>query len=752
MVNSLSRARNSEIFRDYGFIEQFPQRWHYTDFVQFHFQFDLEQNEDGSLEYIPAEESNPIRLKNDEARDRSILWMRQQIRRLRKIKNSKYPTNNPATIHGIPQNEWDLIWQFYDANIVAMQIAITKLREERGDDDLHDCATVDYLPGGGCTNVTEDVGSHYDVLNLEKDDLAYRTPICEKEDIFRFKGYHTIEHQKSSYQDLQFMSNPSKDNICLVLDNVIQICSNYRPQYHEFSVHAAARFVDSIKRVVFIGGGDSMLLHETLKYPDLELVVGLELDEVVTRQSFKYMQTAPHFDDERVEWWFGDATKSLLLLPKEYWQSFDLVLVDLSETVMSFTVTKELDVFEALALLLKPEGVMVKNELYNDQFNRVFDNTMHIHIDSPVICSQSLIMGSHSVDFLHAVPKDHGVETLLYQPQVTDKNKYDFLHDYRRNDPHVQGKCGPLPVPEEPAEQTSSVGVIEIVEAERVIVDLDNRLPDLLLKVIVEQGFNVEFHSSFDKSLILIVMKEGYVVARLWPEEKYCGFDINLWGGFDKMKPLRKALTRAVGSDLVSSYRIVVGGMYGSSTWRKDQKLIGPQIVQTRNCQEKEATGGVASADEIVKASLQETVNLVRHSFQKSGVVVAVLCGTSDVCGSASFLEGHVHVDEVVKVRTCPNLEGMDASEQYANMIQCEILFRAELNQSLQQRKKADLFVIDSAVPYPMVQILNSVLDDDDSRTSWIKQKNVFVAVSVDPINEPWRSHFIDRCKFSLES
>ena len=66
----------------------------------------------------------------------------------------------------------------------------------------------------------------------------------------------------------------------------------------------------------------------------------------------------------------------MLLLPKDYWQSFDLVLVDLSETAMSLTVTNELDVFDALALLLKPEGVMVKNELYMEHFSKVFDNSV----------------------------------------------------------------------------------------------------------------------------------------------------------------------------------------------------------------------------------------------------------------------------------------------------------------------------------------------------------------------------------------
>lgn len=41
--------------------------------------------------------------------------------------------------------------------------------------------------------------------------------------------------------------------------------------------------MSGVKRVVFVGGGDSMLLHEVLKYEGLEMVLGLELDQKVTR-------------------------------------------------------------------------------------------------------------------------------------------------------------------------------------------------------------------------------------------------------------------------------------------------------------------------------------------------------------------------------------------------------------------------------------------------------------------------------------
>jgi hypothetical protein len=168
-----------------------------------------------------------------------------------------------------------------------------------------------------------------------------------------------VEH--SLYQKVIFEENLVVDDKCLWLDNTMQQCSTYRPHYHEPFVHLSAAYTD-VKRVVFVGGGDSMLLHEVLKYPSLELVLGLELDQKVTRNSFEHFKTQPHFDDEKVQWWFGDGAKSLTLLPREYFGTFDLVLLDLSETVMSMTVTEGLDVFGAMKLLLSDTGIMVKND------------------------------------------------------------------------------------------------------------------------------------------------------------------------------------------------------------------------------------------------------------------------------------------------------------------------------------------------------------------------------------------------------
>jgi predicted membrane-bound spermidine synthase len=86
----------------------------------------------------------------------------------------------------------------------------------------------------------------------------------------------------SHYQEMKFKHCPELDNSCLTLVGVIQACTSFRPHYHESFVHVPAQFAKEMKRVAYLGGGDNMLLYEILKYPELELVVGLELGKEST--------------------------------------------------------------------------------------------------------------------------------------------------------------------------------------------------------------------------------------------------------------------------------------------------------------------------------------------------------------------------------------------------------------------------------------------------------------------------------------
>ena len=162
------------------------------------------------------------------------------------------------------------------------------------------------------------------------------------------------------------------------------------------------------------------------------------------------------------------------MLPKSYFGSFDLVLVDLSETVMSITVTDGLDIMAALGLLLKPEGILVKNEVYLDKLSEVFQHTLQLHFyDVPVICSQALIFGSNSIDFFSREQTDHNVDTLWKKhfPKLGPYGQnadYEAWHDYRFNKNYKQmcKEDNKVMNDDEMTEQTKSPGIIMILEVD----------------------------------------------------------------------------------------------------------------------------------------------------------------------------------------------------------------------------------------------------------------------------------------------
>lgn len=712
-------------------MEEYPQRWYYQS-LGGAIQFDIDINtHSNKVEIVSFPEKF---IPRDEYMGYTKVWVHRQIRKQRRIQNlhfhkSKWPT--------IPDREWQIIWDFHKGNVLALELArehLHKIAPPRNSGEAKEQQVISYEEGSH---------PHYDLLEYETDDLDYISPTCDNEQVMMFDDFVLWESLKTNYQPVGFEYNAQTDDVCMDIDNIVQICSSYRPQYHEFVTHYAARFVKDVKRILFVGGGDSMLLYEALKYPTLELVVGLELDQTVARKSFKYFQTQPHFDDERVEWWFGDATKSLLLLPEEYWGSFDLVLVDLSETVMSLSVTKELDVFDALALLLNPDGVIVKNELYLEHFSRVFDYTIQILYDSPIICSQVVALGSNRVDFLHDAAKDHGIPNLLYTPLTKPDNRFDLVHDYRKNDARAQGKCGKTTPPIDTSVQESSSGILEIVNAENVSIGLDDSasIVKMIQSIAKKQGFTVGPSKSYSGGLVVVVLKEGYIAARLWPEHNYVGFDIHLWGMTFNIKSLKNALTTAVKSSLVSAYKVVVGGMFGSSSWKEDQLKIGPYSKtvadMNRNCEEKAVVANAKPISiEIIEIAINETFSLLDAS---PGLVVGVVCGVAgEDCLSSKMAKSHPAVESTVEFHSCPDLK------DEAAMYECEKLLLPQFEQAM-VNGPFDMLMVDNGAPYEMLQILNSLLDVDDHRETWLSPVNIVVAFSTSPQDETWRKYFLDR-------
>jgi len=631
------------MLRDYGFVEELPQRWTFqldrmTKVV------DVAEKEDGSGELELSWVGRGAPLK------RSAYQLRETLEHLDRFEE-EYQENTSD----VPENEWKVVKKYHAALTVVNELIL---------DDLID---------------------DEDNFNLDEE----RNYWARHDDCFYTNNYVPIEPfhlneyedcESSMFQKLCYGENPKEKNKCFDLDGHIQMCADHRPHYHEPFVHFTASYLKELKRVAFVGGGDNMILHEVLKYPTVEFVIGLELDQKTVRKSFKHFHTQPHFEDERVQWWFGDATKSLTMLPKEYFGSFDLVLVDLSETATSLTVTDHLDMFDALSLLVKPDGIFVKNEIYSEKLSTLFDHTITLYEDHvPMVCKQDFSMGSNNIDFLKPnfeLTKKYKPETYVYKPLEDINTHYRILRDYSKNDARAQGKCEKLDENTYDSDEQRRAGIVMIVEAENATgANMPaEKLEKALTKAIKKGGATVLSAvvqpSQHGGSIAIMSLKEGYIVAHTWPKHNYVGLEIHLWSQFGKLENIKNLLLKSVGSTKGpwSTYRIVAGGMLGTDNWKEEQATIGPRPIQTRDCEPHVETSPDETTLGIV---MEESLSLI----EKKDTTALVLCGdsTKGVCKTLEALK-EKGIKNLVSVWTCPEDENGESGNSILNGVAKVIL------------------------------------------------------------------------------
>jgi S-adenosylmethionine/arginine decarboxylase-like enzyme len=405
-------------------------------------------------------------------------------------------------------------------------------------------------------------------------------------------------------------------------------------------------------------------------------------------------------------------------------------------------VTEELDVFDALALLLNPRGVIVKNELYFEKFSQVFDYTMEIYFESPVICSQVAVLGSNNVDFFHASVYDHGLDNFLYEDLHQDDTRHRLMHDYRRN--FAQEAACQTDNPDVSTEQKTATGIVGIVNVEQVQVKLDQSVVDVLEKALIKHGLSI-LSTQFLYQTGVVLFEEGYVAARVWPEHSYIGLDINMWGKTQLMPSIREDLTDALGSDSnnVSDYRVVVSGIYGLDFWTADQKALGPKRKQLRNCQDDSMMEGFVSSHVALDIAVGEAVPLTLSNE----TVAIVVCGKEQSCTSKSALANREDIIQIVTIEECSNLHEFSSLDDF---VSCELGILHILSLSLTEGG-ANLLVMDETASFEMHQIVHSILEDDLSRREYLQEHSIVVAWSSEPSQVVWKREFLDRIRKAEE-
>jgi len=782
------------VFRDFGFVDEYPQRYLVEPVLRnsvYVFEIDRvnNQEDDSEPEYMVTW------LQGRNTSKVVLRFLRGHLIRLQNMQDEIEMTLQKSGTDGenkISDHERTTILRYYESLKTAFEYAIYSIHDaldeaaiaaraaKAAEQDYDDYSEFDPLDTGEHLQGFQQV-SHY-LCDIDREHSRYGEYV-EIDDVK--SHYQSFKYDRLYIEDEDGNKKKIKDT-CLYIDGRLHVCSTLRPHYHELLIHYPARYLAKTpKRVLYMGGGDNMVLHEVLRFPDLELVVGLELDQSIVRNSFRYFRTCPHWDDERVEWWYGDAAKSFQMLPQHYYGSFDLVIVDLESAVIDMVkVNDNLNIMDAALLLLAPHGIISRNVDFSlDASHRFTKYAFDTHtVDIPMFCYLGAKIGSHSEDLLQVKPRDHPLVTdHLYLPGVDDpsvNSHHELWYNYITNEPsntvRLDHCCQDVL---STLSKDGNAGVIMILEAEHVTADLTDttkarqkvsralsqagltELSDLSVRYFStsEEDETTDLDDGEVNNSVTFILREGYVIARIWPEFQYVAFDIHLWNKFDDLDEVKHALVTAVGSQVEgkssSSYRIVASGMrfpdYIKATGKSATSCpCGPSNTAA------ETKDGGTDATELAPVSdtlLTEGLRLMRDPSAS----VVVLCGQeSRLCSTALALESAGGDRKVLTLWACPGLvhEVDGAENDVPSMKKCVAETQALMRNFVNENGKLGGIVIALEAPRLMGQVLLKVLDLAKSRRELLTENFLVLEASssMNAAETGWRRTLLDRFRTAL--
>ena len=111
----------------------------------------------------------------------------------------------------------------------------------------------------------------------------------------------------------------------MTLDGLLMVTEKDEYIYHEMITHIPMATNPSIKKVLVIGAGDGGTVRELCRYPSIEQIDMVEIDELVVHLAKEYLPfTACSLDDPRVNIYYQDGLRFVRKVENAY----DLIIVD----------------------------------------------------------------------------------------------------------------------------------------------------------------------------------------------------------------------------------------------------------------------------------------------------------------------------------------------------------------------------------------------------------------------------------------
>ncbi len=142
----------------------------------------------------------------------------------------------------------------------------------------------------------------------------------------------------------------------LTLDGYMMLTEKDEFIYHEMIVHVPMAVHPDVKKVLVIGAGDGGVIRELTRYPSVEQIDLVEIDEEVVSVCKEYLpQTACKLEDPRVHITYQDGLKYVRRKQGEY----DLIIVDSTDPFGPGEGLFTKEFYGNCYKALKDDGIMV---------------------------------------------------------------------------------------------------------------------------------------------------------------------------------------------------------------------------------------------------------------------------------------------------------------------------------------------------------------------------------------------------------
>ena len=179
----------------------------------------------------------------------------------------------------------------------------------------------------------------------------------EKENLkISYRIHQVLFEETSPFQHVMVVDSHTFGRM-LVLDGIVQTTTLDGFIYNEMISHMPLSIHPNPRHVLIIGGGDCGAAQEAVKYPSVEQVDLVEIDEAVVRACKAFMPeiSGGPDSDPRIHFHYCDGVE----YAKRYRNKYDVVIVDSSDPIGPAVQLFETSFYQSLYDILKDDGLMV---------------------------------------------------------------------------------------------------------------------------------------------------------------------------------------------------------------------------------------------------------------------------------------------------------------------------------------------------------------------------------------------------------